>query len=158
MTSYSIKNVGVVEKLDRLEKDMQDLKSRQFVGRKVLATKKVYENKRHLSVDYYGFPPAAPVGSNVYRTVTYTAATQLNPYARLLIELYDLSGARIDNLSSTGSDGPKLFTYNFIVTYVDDQQLKWAVDIRGPVTPKFYVQFSVAASDVGILTSVPYVP
>jgi hypothetical protein len=154
MASYSIRDVGIVNKLARAEKDLQELKNRQFVGKKVLATK-VSESPLILSSDSWGFgvPVTDPPTQQIfYKNITFTADTQLSPYGRLLIEYYDLAGNQILNDSLDSSAGARIFYYNFIVTYVDDKTLKWNVDIRGPGSPKYYVKLVFAGSDTGSFT------
>lgn len=157
MGSYSIKDVSLVNIIDRAEKDLQELKGRQFVGRRVLATKLSTAQGRVISVDYYGVPASAGVvGSAIYRKVTFTALNQKNPYGRLIIKLFNPDGSPIVNVGY-GGDFPKVFYFNTIVGYVDDGKLSWNVDIRGPANPKFYAEFSVAATDEGTVDSAPTV-
>lgn len=155
MASYSIRDVGIVNKLARAEKDLQELKNRQFVGKRALATK-ISKSPLVLSSDNWGFGlnPAVdpPTQQVVYKIVTFKADTQINPYGRLLIEYYDLAGNQILDDNINPSNGARIFNFNFVVTYVDDMTLKWSVDIRGPGSLKYYVKFVFAGSDTGSLS------
>lgn len=154
MGSYSIKDVSLVNILDRAEQDLQQLKSTQYVGRVVLATKLSFENRLWESQDVNGAGSSTPVSSDVYRTVTFQAESQTNPYGRLLINFFDFNKQPITSDAASPADGPKLLYYNYIVTQVADGKLQWNVQIRGPVTPHYFIQFSVVATDYGTVSSV----
>lgn len=154
MTSYSIRDVKLVNIIDRAEKDMQQLKSTQFVGNKVLQTKTTWAAQMILSTDLYGVgspPPNPPVQNYVYQFVTFKADKQTSPYGRLIFEVYKADG--VTKITGAGEAG--VFYYLFYITEVDDGLLKWRIDIRGPGATKFYVRLGVAATDNGIITSEP---
>lgn len=156
MGSYSIKDVSLVNIIDKAEKDLQELKGRQFVGRRVLATKLSKASTRVSSTEYSapglvnGQPGMIPVGQSIYRRVTFTADNQLNPWGRLILQFYDAANNRKIN-----PDDPRIYYFTFYVKPVDSKQLEWNVDIRGPLTPAFYCDFIVAATDSGTVESVP---
>lgn len=148
MSVYSIKDIKLVNILERAEKDLQEMKQTQFVGRRVLATKISLFNKLVESVDFYGVPPTTPVGSAVNGIITFTAESQVNPYGRLILDFYDINGQKIVNPGVIGLTGQTPSNYNIVVTQVDDGKLSWTVQINGPPT-HFFVRFSVAATDRG---------
>jgi len=162
MGSYSIKDVNLVNMIDKATKDLQELKGRQFVGRRVLATKISAANGRVQAEIYNGLsgfdaagnPTFSPQGRAIYRRVTFTALTQTNPYGRLTMKFFNPDGTQIVN-KGFGGDYPKVFYFNIIVGYIGDSKLTWNVDIRGPLSPGFSAEFTVAATDEGTVESAP---
>jgi hypothetical protein len=154
MGSYAIRDVKLVNLIDRAERDIQQLKSTQFVGKKVLQTKTTWSSQLIESSDGWGFPlgpPDPPTYQYVYKTVTFKADRQLSPYGRLIFEIY-----KADKVTKwTGAGGAGVFYYTFYVTDVEDGLLKWGIDIRGPggSSPMFYVRLGVAGTDSGVITS-----
>lgn len=150
----SIRDIKLVNLLDRAEKDMTQLKNTQFVGKRVLQTKTTWSGQMLQSMDGRGagVPPTDPPSFQfVYQTVTFKADKQLSPYGRLIFEIY-----KADKVTKAGpSDGVGVFYYTFHVTHVDDGTLKWGIDIRGPggSAPKFYVRLGVAGTDKGVITT-----
>ncbi len=126
MGSYSIRNVGIVNELDRMEKEMQFMKTRQFVGRKTLATKVSKAGVKILSQDaWFNQPIGAPQLQALQHEVTFKADRQTSPYGVLMVEFYDISENLIVNASSSTNDGPGIANIYNIITYVDDGTLKW---------------------------------
>lgn len=156
MGSYSIRNVGVVNQLDRLEKDMQHMKSRQFVGKRTLATK-VTKSQFYTSDVIYNFD-GQPMGQGIYENlITFTAEQQLNPYGNLTIEIYDSAGSLQEQDPPEG-EGPRVRSMHFLPGIVNDGKLYWDVDIAhittlGTTGTPFKVKFVVAATDAGTITA-----
>lgn len=156
MGSYSIRNVGIVNELDRMEKDMQFMKSRQFVGKRTLATKVSKAGYMVLSEDaWFADPVGPPQLQAIQREVVFQADSQLNPWGTIIVEFYDLSGNLMTTLSSPRgtltTDYPGIHAVKNEVPQVDDGRLTWTVEIQGPPSPKFYVRWVVAGTDSGII-------
>jgi hypothetical protein len=152
MGSYSIRDIGLVHLLDRAEKDMQQLKSTQFIGKQVLQTKTTWSGELYQSSDGWGFPlgpPDPPTFQYFYKMVTFKADNQTSPHGRLIFKIYEAD--KVTQITGSGKAG--VFYYVFYVTDVDDGLLKWQIDIRGPGSPKFYVKLGVAATDSGVITT-----
>lgn len=150
MGSYRIQDVKLVNILDEAEKDLQQMKGTQYVGRTVLATKVSSYNKLVESKDVKDpTNPSVTIYSVIDGTITFTAESQINPYGRLIIDFYDLSGNKIVNNGVIGQTGQTPSNYNIVVTQVGDGKLAWTIQINGPSTPHFLAKFSVAATDRG---------
>jgi len=151
MGSYSIRDASLVKRLERAEKDLQYLKSRQYVGNRVLQTKVSVSDELVISDDLINFVDGSVVTQTTYKRVTFKADEQLSPYGRLMFEFFE------DDQVTEGESIQVLY-YNFIVTQVDDGILQWVVDIRrivqGSILPtdRFYTRFSVAGTDSGHIT------
>jgi hypothetical protein len=150
MASYSIRDVKITHLLDRAEKDMMDLKSKQYVGKHVLQTKNSISDVLYKSDDGIS-PDHSTTFKFIYKTVTFKADNQTSPYGRLMMDIY-----KSDQVTPiTNSDNIKILYVYPVVTQVDDGLLKWQVNIQGPnsVTSDFYIRFSVAATDSGVVTA-----
>ena len=151
MGSYSIRDVSVVKQLDRARKDLDSLKNKQFVSRRVLATKKV-ESQKIKSKTVNVAVGAVLLRDIIYLRVRFEADNQLSPYGRLTLEFYDEAGNLLDSDS-----GIVVFYVNDIVTYVDDGALEWNLDVRASgggtigLAP-YYVKLIVYATDTGRIT------
>lgn len=148
MTSYSIRDISIVKQIDDAEKALAALKTKQYVSRRVLATKKIESQKILSQTANVAFP--GPLLREVTELrVTFKADNQVSPYGRLNLEFYDLSGNLLDSDS-----GIQVFYLNDIVTYVDDGTLMWNLDARanGSGTiglAKYYCKLIVYATDTG---------
>lgn len=152
MGSYAIRDIKLVNILDRAEKDMQQMKSTQYVGKRVLKTKTTWDSELIESSDGWGFPlgpPDPPTYQYVYKVVTFKADRQISPFGRLIFEIY-----RDDKVTKwTGAGGAGVFGYVFYVTQVNDGLMQWRIDIRGPGSPRFYVRLGVAGTDSGTIST-----
>lgn len=159
MARYSIREATMVDQLDRLEKDMQSMKSLQYVGRGVLTTKLSEPTPKILSSDGFDFsiPPVLSYQA-VSGKITFTADKQLNPYARLVVENFDLSGNQYSLDGFNSATDPGLDTYEFVVGHVDDGMMEWRVIVSRFATPtvRFYTRFRVAATDSGTVSYIDY--
>ena len=155
MAGPTIRDLKIVRELDRMEKEMQFMKNRQFVGRKVLITKTSKSGFTTPSHDawYFGGPPDPPQIQALQHIVTFKADLQLNPWGALRIEIYDNQGRLITNVSGDGST-PGLDQLDQYVPFVDDGTLKWFVGVIGPVNMPFSVKWVVDATDTGSITTV----
>lgn len=155
MAGPSIKDIKIVSEIDRLEKDMQFMKSRQFVGRKVLVTKISKAGFLVPSHDVWsvGGPPDPPTAQGLQHEVTFKADTQLNPWGMLQVEFYDSQGQQIVN-AGDGITAPGIEDVSPYVTFEDDGMLKWYIGLLAPVSMPFSVKWVVAATDSGTITSV----
>jgi hypothetical protein len=152
MGTYAIRDIKLVNILDRAEKDMQQFKGSQPAGNRVLKTKTTWAGELLQSMDLWGVgqPSTDPPAQNfVYQNVTFKADRQKSPYGRLIFELYKADKTTKITLGSEAG----VFYYNFTVTEVDDGLMKWGIDIRGPGATKFYVRLGVAATDSGTITA-----
>lgn len=161
MGSYSIRNVGIVNELDRLEKDMQFMKSRQFIGKKTLATKSSKSQFYTSSVIYHvdGQPMGQAIIENL---VTFTADQQLNPFGVLTIEIYDINGNLQEN-DPVDESGPRLRSMNFLPGIVNDKKLRWDIDLPhiaplGSTGTPFKVKFVVSSTDSGTISAEEFSP
>lgn len=150
MGSYSIRDVGLVNRLERMEKDMAQMKNRQFVGKKTLATYTTKLSTMLLSNDAWYFDPVGPPQLQALEhDVTFEANEQLNPYGVLTAEFYDLGGQLIVNTDS--QSGPVIDSLYILLTAPDSKRLKWRIQVVGPAAPKWYVKYVVNATDKGVV-------
>lgn len=151
MGSYSIRDVSVVKQLDRARKDLDSLKNKQFVSRRVLATKKV-ESQKIKSKTVNVAVGAVLLRDIIYLRVRFDADNQVSPYGRLSLQFFDEAGNLLDSDS-----GIVVLYLNDIVTYVDDGALEWNLDVRASgggtigLSP-YYVKLIVYATDTGRIT------
>lgn len=151
MGSYSIRDVSLVKQLDRARKDLDSLKNKQFVSRRVLATKKT-ESQKIKSKTVNVAVGTVLLRDIIYLRVRFQADNQLSPYGRLTLQFYDEAGNLLDSDS-----GIVVFYLNDIVTYVDDGALEWNLDVRASgagtigLAP-YYVKLIVYATDTGRIT------
>lgn len=148
MASYSIRDLSIINLLDRARKDLDELKNKQFVSRRGLATKKT-ESQLIESESVYFAPADTTRRENLYIEITFHAESQLSPYGRLALEFYDSSGNRLGSESDI-----RVMTLVDNVTRVDDGILKWSIDVRsfGSGTigyNKFYTKIIVYGTDNG---------
>lgn len=152
MGSYSIRDMSFVKQLDRARKDLDAIKTKQPVSRRVLATKKtISQNVKSILADV-GFPPGTTFAQIIYLRVKFEADTQISPFGRLALEFYDLSGNRLSSDS-----GIVVFYINDIVTQVNDGTLEWNLDVRcsgaGTIgSAQYSCKLIVYATDTGAIS------
>lgn len=151
MTSYSIRDVSIVNQLDRARKDLDSIKNSQFISRAGLATKKT-ESQLITSETVNVAIGGTLLRDIIYLEVSFLADSQVSPYGRLALEFYDMAGNLLDSDS-----GIAVLYLNMIVTRVDDGTLKWNLDVRcsGAGTiglQKYRVKLIVYATDSGRIT------
>lgn len=151
MTSYSIRDVSVVNQLDRARKDLDALKGSQFISRRGLATVKTESQLIESQTVNVGIGTIL-MREIVYIKVEFRADYQVSPYGRIALEFYDSSGRLLDSDS-----GIVVYYLNEIVTRVDDGILQWNVDTRssgmGTIgTQKYYCKVIVYGTDSGRIT------
>lgn len=153
MGSYSIRDVGLVNQLDRMEKEMAFMKGRQFIGKKTLATKVSKAGFKTLSNDAWYFEQTGPPQLQaLQQEITFKADRQLNPYGVLLVEFYDINGNLLTN-TADGVNGPSIdYIYKFMPN-LDDGKLKWEIGTMAPATFKYYVRYVVSATDSGTIAA-----
>lgn len=147
MANYAIRDISIVREIDRARKDLNSLKSSQYISRKGLATKKT-ESTPILSKTI-----AAPSGTAtmevLYLSIQFVADNQVSPYGRLALELYD----QYNNLLDSNS-GVAVLYLNEVVTQIDDGLLEWNIHVRsrgeGSIDDqKYYIKLIVYATDTG---------
>lgn len=147
MANYAIRDISIVREIDRARKDLNSLKSSQYISRKGLATKKT-ESTPILSKTI-----AAPSGTAtmevLYLSIQFVADNQVSPYGRLALELYD----QYNNLLDSNS-GVTVLYLNEVVTQIDDGLLEWNIHVRsrgeGSIDDqKYYIKLIVYATDTG---------
>lgn len=152
MGSYSIRDINIVKRLDKAEKDLQYLKNRQFIGGKTLITHIVesafYKSEVAVSID----------GSNelqaMYGHFVFTADNQDDPYGRIVIESYKPDKVTID-------DEPNLLYFFLVPELSGTGRVRYHVDLRGPTaalgtTIPYYTKATFYGSDTGRLLWEPY--
>jgi hypothetical protein len=145
MSGYAIRDVGIAGEIDRLAKDILELKNTQLYRSSSLktyaSTSAAIESVPVIQFGQY-------TNEGVYKRITFTAANQKNPFGRLAIDIrkFDV------NTPALNSDPPRINTYNFIPTQENDGKLQWIVDVSAPANYKFFVYYKVAASDYGTFT------
>lgn len=160
MSSYAIRDVKVVNQLERLEKDMLNMKNRQHIGGRTLATK-ITSSRLYASRTIYNFD-GPPIGQGLYENlIEFVAESQLNPYGSLTIELFDMAGNRIST-SATVTTGPMIRRLIMLPGNAPgDRTLRWDVDIAhvsglNTTGTPFQVLFTVAATDTGVVTATDF--
>lgn len=152
MGSYSIRNVGLVNQLDRMEKEAAFMKNRQRIGKRTLATKISKAGIMTLSNDaWYNEQVGPPQLQALQQEITFKADKQLNPYGVLLVEFYDINKNLITTPSDSGT--PSIdYIYKFMPN-LNDGKLKWEIGTIAPPTYKYYVRYVVSATDSGTIAS-----
>lgn len=148
MGSYSIRDVSIVNQIDRARKDLTSLKSKQYVSRRGLSTKKTESQLIQSRTVNVGVGAEVWIEA-IYLRVTFVADSQLSPYGRLAVEFYDSAGNVLESDS-----GVTVMYLNDYVTYVDDKTLQWNLDTRSTGSgtignAKYYARLIVYGTDTG---------
>ena len=148
MGSYSIRDVSIVNQIDRARKDLTSLKSKQYVSRRGLSTKKTESQLVQSRTVNVGVVSEVWI-EVIFLRVTFVADSQVSPFGRLAVEFYDSAG----NILDTDS-GVTVWYLNDYVTYVDDKTLQWNLDTRstgsGTIgSGKYYAKLIVYGTDTG---------
>lgn len=144
MGSYSIRDMSLAKRIDRLRSDILALKSTQGTGRANTVTKTVSTGL----IPSIIIPPGDWQGC-IFE-VTFVAETQKNPYARIGLLFYDSSYIQITDKQKIGG------FVNELVIRKDDGQYKWLLvsSTQPGDTAPYYVKIVVSATDNGSITYV----
>lgn len=145
MGSYTVRDQGILQQINRAQRDIEELKNLQFIGSNNLKT---YVNDSALVTSAELIQMGVYIAEYMYKRITFDAANQTSPFGRLAIDL------RIGSPTNPAGDGSGLTiaSYQFVPTTVGDGRLVWEVDLRGPTGIKFYAVFKVTASDYGTVS------
>ena len=141
MSSYSIREVSLASKLNKIKNDIIGMKSTQLTGRANTVTKTVSTQPIR------SVPSPTGTWQDNNFNVTFTAESQLNPYARIGLVYFDSS------LNEITDNSKILGYYDELVVRKDDGKYRWIVvggTLTGDVAP-FYVQIIVSATDDGTI-------
>lgn len=150
MAGYSIREMPLVNKIDRAEKDLFALKSRQGVGGRTLATSITHGN--NLKSDYQVDPFSGTQETYYkYGFIRFISDNQLNPYGQLYIDFIRSDGQTPFPIS--GDDTPRMWYFFQIPQEPDSRTCLWRIDARysGNIGTKshFFLRPTVAATDTG---------
>lgn len=152
MVSYSIRDINIVNKLDRAEKDLFSLKSRQGVGGRTLATKVITGAK--LKSTYVTDVSGTSDQQYFVGYCVFRSDSQLNPHANLYLNFYEADGTT----KYLPGDGPALFAFYPVPQDVDSHTYVWYLSVskNDPLGTfdHFYIEPVVAATDTGSIVFV----
>lgn len=142
MTKFSVRDIDLVNELDRSKKDFAAIKSAQYYGGTQL-------RMRETVTDIQASENDVMAGEVIYKRIVFTAKNQKNPIGKLLID------PRVGSPTTPDTAGDvSVLYYVPIPTLPDTSQLVWEVDIRAGSTP-FWVEFTVLSSDDGTIEVKP---
>lgn len=147
MAQFSVRDISLVNRLDRARKDFNAIKSAQFYGGNQMAIKET-STPIIASVDdifdnvYYG--------DVIFGEVTFTAKNQSDPIGKLIIDLRSGSPTTPD----TGNVSVLYYVINPPIA--NSGKLTWGVDIRS--AGNFWAVFKVLSSNEGTISYEEYPP
>ena len=148
MSSYSIRDVSLAKQIDRARKDLDAIKSKQYVSRRGLVTKKTESTLiESVTTDIGVGGPL--IREMTYIRITFKADTQLAPYGKLVLEFYDTAGNQLDTVS-----GIQVFDFLEYGSPANDGILEWNINVRASGSGsiglnKFYTKLIVYGTDTG---------
>jgi len=148
MSSYSIRDVSLAKQIDRARKDLDAIKSKQYVSRRGLVTKKT-ESALIPSVTANIGTGAPLIREILFIRIQFKADTQPSPYGKLALEFYDASGNKLDTEA-----GLQVFYMNEYPNAPDSGLMEWNIDVRASGSgtiglSKFYTKLIVYGTDTG---------
>ncbi len=142
MGQYSVRDLSVSGEIDRIKKDLQQIKSSQGVGSDIINPKQnSTSSAADLTLpDYY---------ANL--SIEFTAEHQKNPNGVIICKVY------------RGSIGTPAATGTFEITSQDtdftrdDGKISWLLNVYNEAAGTLYLKTYVLASDTGtVVTGAPY--
>lgn len=152
MTSYPIRDISLARKVERMKKDLQQMKSLQYVGRRLLATKRVESNMVLSHNTLVGANGDITIQA-MYYYITFKAQSQLNPYARLTMQFYNSNNEPVDN-----DFGLAVLEVQEVDAEVDNRIIRWRINVQktspsGPDNTPFRAKMIVYATDDGTISN-----
>lgn len=148
MAQFSVRDISLVNRLDRARKDFNAIKSAQFYGGSQMVTKEsitpIIASKDDIFDNVY-------YGDMIFGEITFTAKNQSDPIGKLLIDL------RVGSPTTPDTGGAASVLYYVINPPIAHSgKLTWGVDIRS--AGNFWAVFKVLSSNEGTVVYEEYPP